>query len=210
MKRRIAVLGGSFDPPRNGHIEVIKSLLEVKDLIDEVWISPTGVRKSKKTVASPLQRFAMIELAINVSFDSKSLVKILDVRTASKNSYPTIVLLENLESWYPQDDFYLAVGSDNAQEIENCWYRGRELVQTKKIIVIPRTETELVDNLPTNFIVLDKQFSVGGSSSTEMRQKIKTGEDISHLVPHIIMAYIQRYGLYRSRYPSAEIQNKGE
>lgn len=195
MKTRIALIGGSFDPPHTGHVIMIKNLL-LSGLADEVWISPTGVRQSKKTTANPLQRFVMTELMVNTEFGAEMPIFVLDYRTLRNDSYPTIELLEFLEDKYTDREFYLVIGSDLIDKLEG-WHRGEELIQKKKFIVVPRTELEIQAELPYNFTILGHELRVVGYSSTKVRKKIKTSEDLEQLIPPTVRAYITRYALYK-------------
>lgn len=55
-KRKIAVYGGSFNPPTKSHYEIMRMLIEeikIKDeSVDEVWMIPCGDRTDKK-LATP-------------------------------------------------------------------------------------------------------------------------------------------------------------
>jgi len=195
MENRIALIGGSFDPPHTGHVIMIKNLL-ASGLVDEVLISPTGVRQSKKTTASPLQRFVMTELMVNTEFEAGIPIHVLDYRIMRNDSYPTIELLEFLEDKYTGREFYLVIGSDLIDKIEG-WHRGQELIQKGKFIVVPRTELEIQAKLPYNFTVLGHEQRVVGYSSTKVREKIKTGEDFEQLMSPTVRAYITRYALYK-------------
>ena len=56
-KIKVAVLGGSFDPPTISHLQLASETLNVCAEIDEVWLIPCGVRSDKKLGASPQDRY---------------------------------------------------------------------------------------------------------------------------------------------------------
>ena len=62
-KKNVAVLGGAFDPVHLDHIRVAKTCLQ-QGFCDEVWFMPSPDRWDKKLNASPEDRFAMLELAM--------------------------------------------------------------------------------------------------------------------------------------------------
>lgn len=57
--RNIALYGGAFDPPHNGHIQLIHALSKAPT-IDEVWLLPCGDRKDKKLVLPTSTRLNLI------------------------------------------------------------------------------------------------------------------------------------------------------
>ena len=42
-KTKVAVLGGAFDPPTNGHLQLATEIAQADD-VDEVWLAPCGPR----------------------------------------------------------------------------------------------------------------------------------------------------------------------
>jgi len=56
-KLKVAVLGGSFDPPTIGHMQLASETLNLDSTIDEVWIIPCGARPDKKLSTTAEQRF---------------------------------------------------------------------------------------------------------------------------------------------------------
>ena len=59
---KIAVLGGTFDPPHYGHLLVARQILEEKENIDEVWLLPANTNPDKKIYALVEDRLAMVKL----------------------------------------------------------------------------------------------------------------------------------------------------
>src|SRR5271163_3563192 len=64
MPMRVALFGGSFDPPHHGHIAIATAAADVFDL-DSVLFAPVGHQplKPEGVPASFADRFAMVELA---------------------------------------------------------------------------------------------------------------------------------------------------
>jgi nicotinate-nucleotide adenylyltransferase len=96
------------------------------------------------------------------------------------------------------------IGSDNLREL-HTWKYPEELVSKYKIIVMDRKKDnidEIINNdkfLSDNrdaFIKLDRTKQID-LSSTEVRNKIKNGEDFNELVPLDVADYIKQYGLYK-------------
>jgi len=89
---KIALFGGSFNPPHNDHLKVINSVLE-KKLVDEVWIIPCKDHPFEKELAPFKNRFEMLTLAT----EKIPYVKISDIenKTHGKSySYSTVMELK--------------------------------------------------------------------------------------------------------------------
>lgn len=193
--KRVALYGGSFDPPHNGHLEVVRTLLRV-NWIDEVWIAPTGIRRSKATTATPLQRFTMVELAVNTQFAANVPIRVLSHRTLHQAPYPTATLFKFLLERCHEVKFHIAAGPDVANKVKQEWFEGSWLVNEASFVVVPGRGEVNTSSLPSKFLVLDEGFAVDITSSTEIRRKIQEGEDVSSLVPPTVITFIQRYNLY--------------
>ena len=55
-KMKVALLGGSFDPPTISHLQLASETLNVCPEINEVWLIPCGTRPDKKLGAEPSDR----------------------------------------------------------------------------------------------------------------------------------------------------------
>ena len=61
-RKRVGILGGSFDPPTKGHIQVAQHVLDNCDEIDEIWLSPCYKHMHEKIMVLPNHRLKMCEL----------------------------------------------------------------------------------------------------------------------------------------------------
>src|SRR5258706_5659004 len=59
---RVALFGGSFDPPHNGHLIIARAVLAFDPTIDEVWLLPTNQHQWKPMHAPAEDRLAMAKL----------------------------------------------------------------------------------------------------------------------------------------------------
>ena len=105
-KDKIAILGGTFNPPHNGHIHLLKAFSEEFDF-DKILIIPTAVppHKEVKELASGEQRLKMCELA----FEGCEICD-YEIKRGGKNY--TADTLEYLKSVYPESRFYFIMGTD--------------------------------------------------------------------------------------------------
>lgn len=197
--KSIALYGGSFDPPHNGHELVIRAVLE-EPSVEELWIIPSSdSRYDKKPFASFEKRLEMLKILIADVFSNNTRLKLLDIeKTEQKlaHSY-AIETVEYLKSLHPEKEFSWIIGSDNVATLKD-WKRSERLFEIVKFLVINRPGQTLVDKhmklLPNLFYVQTKTTSK--ASSSEIRTKIKLGESVFSLVNSKVLSYISSSNLY--------------
>lgn len=90
---------------------------------------------------------------------------------------------------YPDRDFVLLIGGDNWMMF-NRWYRWEDILHNFRIIIYPRQGSYIdISTLPANVRLVETELY--NISSTEIRDKISKGEDITHLVPEAIAKLIK-------------------
>lgn len=62
--KRIGILGGSFNPPTQGHLQMAIETINL-NLVDEVWMVPCGSREDKSYPVTNQQRLEMTQVLIN-------------------------------------------------------------------------------------------------------------------------------------------------
>ncbi len=183
----IGIFGGSFNPIHNGHIALAKAFLE-KENLNEVWflVSPQNPFKVNQQLLADHLRLELVRKAIadNPHFRASD-----HEFQLPKPSY-TWNTLQHLSHDYPTHRFTLLVGGDNWAAFDR-WYHAEDILSNYKIVVYPRRGQEIdKSTLPTNVSLL--QTPLIDVSSTEVRQRVEQGEDISKLVPEEILNDIQR------------------
>ena len=183
----IGIFGGSFNPIHNGHIVLAKAFLE-KENLNEVWfmVSPQNPFKVNQQLLADHLRLELVRKAIadNPHFRASDYEFQLP-----KPSY-TWNTLQHLSHDYPTHRFTLLVGGDNGAAFDR-WYHAEDILSSYKIVVYPRRGQEIdKSTLPTNVSLL--QTPLIDVSSTDVRQRVEQGEDISKLVPEEILNDIQR------------------
>ena len=183
----IGIFGGSFNPIHNGHIALAKAFLE-KENLNEVWfmVSPQNPFKVNQQLLADHLRLELVRKAIadNPHFRASDYEFQLP-----KPSY-TWNTLQHLSHDYPTHRFTLLVGGDNWAAFDR-WYHAEDILSNYKIVVYPRRGQEIdKSTLPTNVSLL--QTPLIDVSSTDVRQRVEQGEDISKLVPEEILNDIQR------------------
>lgn len=202
-KHKIAVLGGSFNPIHNGHIHFCEQAMEMFKF-DRLLLMPVNIppHKSPVKLVSCTDRINMLELTAR----GLKGVEVSNLEVSGKlgsKSY-TINTVIALREEYPTDSFelYWLIGSDMLYSFEQ-WYRYQDILKQIRIIAAAREKLEL-ENLfkaRERFGQLSDrieiaQFDALVVSSTQIRERIARGEDISSLVPEVVRDYIKINGLY--------------
>ena len=189
-KTRTALFGGSFDPIHLGHVSLGRAVLE-NGLADEVWflVTPQNPHKQAMSLTDENERLRMVELALA----GEAGLSASDFEfTLPRPSY-TINTLDALEKAFPDRDFVLLMGADNWRKIDK-WYKSDEILARFGVVVYPRGD-EQVPQLPANVKWLSsKLYDI---SSTEIREALACGDDMSQWLHPDVCAYIKDKGLYK-------------
>lgn len=211
---KIAILGGSFDPPHKGHVAIANRLLKLNHFA-EIWLMPCYQHPFNKNLSSPKIRLEMTKLLEGRKTRLPSpegevnggQVKVSDLEIRKKTISYTIDTLRNLARKRPQDKFYWIIGTDQVSDFTK-WKNWQEIINNFKLIVVPRTgfkkakqELERISKLvsvPKNIALINQQdFPPVYISSNLTRKKIKENKSISNLVPKKIEKYIIQNNLYK-------------
>lgn len=137
---RIAVYGGSFNPPHLGHVEACKTIARILQP-ERLIIIPDNIPPHKKLSEgspSPEERLALCRLA----FSEVPGAELSDMELRRKGKSYTFETVERLREQYPEDELYLVIGSDMFLCFET-WFRFRFLMENTVLTVLPRTGEEL-------------------------------------------------------------------
>jgi nicotinate-nucleotide adenylyltransferase len=191
----IGIFGGTFDPVHNAHLRITRLALESLDLARILWI-PTGAPRYRAApVASAGHRLAMLELALanepRCAIDARELAP-----QASGYTVDTLIALRaELGSNAP---LVLLIGSDQYEKLAG-WHRWRELFGLARIAVVarpgwaPGANSEVRSAGPA----LRVEMAPLDISSTEIRERIARGADVSDMLPRPVLEYISTHRLYR-------------
>jgi nicotinate-nucleotide adenylyltransferase len=200
-RRRVGVMGGTFDPIHHGHLVAASEVQSWFDL-DEVVFVPTGQpwQKADRDVSPGEDRYLMtvIATAANPRFN----VSRVDI-DRSGPTY-TIDTLRDLAALHPDADLYFITGAD-AMAALLTWRDHEELFDLAQFVGCTRPGHELDDTtlkgLPTERITL-VEIPALAISSTDCRLRVQRDEPVWYLVPDGVVQYIGKHGLYRA--PSNE------
>lgn len=134
---RIAVYGGSFDPPHRGHVEAARIAWETLSP-DRLLIMPGSVPPHKEPgedSPSPEERLALCRLA----FDELPGVEVSELELRRGGTSYTADTVEQLLTLYPGAELTLVIGEDMLRCFES-WYRFRYLLSICALAILPRPE----------------------------------------------------------------------
>jgi nicotinate-nucleotide adenylyltransferase len=161
---RIALFGGSFDPPHRGHVALARLALERLHL-DRVLIAPVGLQPLKQDAASASfeERMAMAELAF--AGDSRiELSRIDAVHPDGRPNYTIETILNLKQTLTVGDDLFCLMGADSWLTIGK-WYRAPELLMACDFIVGARPGFDLgraAKALPRSVSIQHERSDISG------------------------------------------------
>jgi nicotinate-nucleotide adenylyltransferase len=183
-RKSVAILGGSFNPPHVAHLMAAYWALATQG-VREVWLLPSYRHPFGKELAPFDDRVRMCELAARG-------VRGVGVCTAEQELAgdplvgKTARTLEHLVAKHPDTDFALIVGADILPDAPK-WYRWDRVQALARLVVLGRQGFPEVPGAPT----------LPAVSSTEIRERIANGEDVSGFVAREVLEYVREKGLYR-------------
>ena len=199
---QLGVLGGTFDPIHIGHL-VAAEAARVHFGLDRVLFVPAGrpPHKDPAGVSDAEHRYRMTVLATagNPHFYTTRLE--LD-REGPSYTIDTLTQLSTLAG--PQASLFFIAGADSVVTLPS-WRGGLALLDVCRLIVVTRPGLpgpvlqRFLDDLPPARRARVHVLPIPeiGISSTELRERVATGQSIRYLVPAAVEDYVEKYGLYR-------------
>ncbi|WP_089301690.1 nicotinate-nucleotide adenylyltransferase [Haloechinothrix alba] len=193
VRRRIGIMGGTFDPIHHGHL-VSASEVQSRFGLDEVIFVPTGQpwQKVGRVVSNAEDRYLMtvIATASNPVFS----VSRIDIDRGSETY--TVDTLREMRQIYPRDELLFITGADALEQILT-WRNVEELFELAHFIGVTRPGYDLNDHhLPHGKVSL-VEVTAMAISSTSCKERVARGEPVWYLVPDGVVRYIDKRKLYR-------------
>lgn len=191
-RRRIGVLGGTFDPIHLGHL-VAACEVRHRLALDELIFVPTGEpwQKQDRQVTAAEDRYIMTLLATDRSTFGVSRVDI--DRTGPTFTVDT---LRDLHAQYDPADLFFITGADTLAGLPT-WREPDVLLELAHMVAVTRPGHELdAAPLPPSALTTVEIPGVD-ISSTICRERVARGEPIDYLVPAAVVEYIGKHQLYR-------------
>ena len=193
-RRRIGLLGGTFDPPHIGHLLVainVRAAL-VLDTVLLVVANEPWQKTTTRRISDPRDRLAMVEAVVR-GIDGLEASSIEIDRGGE--SY-TIDTVEQLRVQQPDADLYLIVGADAAAGLDT-WIRVDELRRLVTLVIVDRPGAVLVAD-PIGWVVSRVDVPSIDTSSTDLRDRAIDGRPLDLLLPDAVVACMRDRRLYGS------------
>jgi nicotinate-nucleotide adenylyltransferase len=181
---RVALFGGSFNPPHVAHQLAALYVLETA-AVDALWFVPAHEHAFGKPLVAFEDRLAMCELAA-AALGPRA--RVSDVERAIGGRSLTLRTVRRLTELHPEHAFSLVIGSDLLGDVAS-WYGGDELARTIPFIVVGRPGGHPAGAAPA--------ITMPDVSSTAVRAALAAGQPVEGLVPRGVLDYIYRKGLYK-------------
>lgn len=202
-RRKIGIMGGTFDPIHIGHLILGEKAYEQLGL-DKVLFMPAGNpphKRNRSGRATDDQRVEMVRRAIegNPHFEL-SLIEMNE--EGFTYTYRT---LENLKAMHPDTDYYFIIGADSLYDFD-CWREPYRICQAGIIVAATRNHIAMDDldaeiqrlslKYDGKFIRLDTMNI--DVSSQMLRQWVREGKSLRYYVSDHVADYIKEKSIYVS------------
>ena len=179
---RVALLGGSFNPPHVGHLMAAHYVRATQD-VDEVWLMPTFRHAFGKVSEDFEHRVHMCE---RMCADASGWLKTSRVEREVGKDGRTVDTLDFLLARHPDHHFTLILGSDILKDLPH-WKDFERVQRLSRVVVLYRA------GHPAEGTVGPPLAEV---SSSTIREHMARGESPAELVPARVLAYIREHHLY--------------
>ena len=172
---KIALYLGSFNPFHKGHLKVVKTAINDFKM-DRVIIVPTMQnpwKKEEETIDFN-NRISIIRIQLQEEFFPKQWLKvgIDNIERFLIPPYYSYATLHALKNRYCNDEIFVLCGEDTIKDIPN-WMHGGKIIEDYNFLIVDRPENSI--------------------SSTEIRNKVKNGENIDEYVSPNVVDLIKKY-----------------
>lgn len=184
---RVGLLGGSFNPPHIGHLLMAVAVYATEE-IDHLWVIPTADHAFGKKLAPFADRARMCHLAFRHLAGGAAVLD-LEARLPRPPGSPsyTVDTLRALHAIRPGIKPVWIAGSDIVAELPR-WKEPEEVQRLCRMVIVPRR------GYPTDGLRL--QIDLPLLSSTEIRDLIAEGRDVSGMVDYEVLRFVEARALY--------------
>ena len=199
---RIGIMGGTFDPIHYGHLAAAEAA-RIEFGLCKVIFMPAGnpPHKQSQKISDAEHRYRMTALA--TSSNSGFEVSRLEVDKAGITyTFDTMKELRNIYGEAPA--IYFITGADAVLELLT-WYKLGELLTLCKFIAVTRPGFDIckleqkIAEISSKYDgeIICLEVPLLEISSTDIRERIRSGKPVKYLLPEEVEAYIHKNGLYK-------------
>jgi nicotinate-nucleotide adenylyltransferase len=209
---RLGIFGGTFDPPHVGHLLAASDAIEHLTL-DRLLFVPAAIQplKAGRETASAAHRLAMVRLMVG----SDARLQSDSVEVDRDGLSYTVDTLRDFARRFPSADRYFLVGADVLASFAQ-WRDPQTVLDLATLAVLTRRADSDSDAISEATQMEQQRMSARGSlldglaqrstfvptrrvdiSSTEIRDRVRSGRSIHGFVTDAVGEYIAAHGLYR-------------
>jgi nicotinate-nucleotide adenylyltransferase len=212
---RIGIFGGTFNPLHVGHLNSMVTVAK-KVGLQKVVVVPTFQNPVKEPIEgpSPEQRLEMVEAGVK---EYDGLIQVDDQEVKRGGNSFTIETLKGYADQYNPDDLFLIVGVDVFYGMDE-WKDLEKILEVANLVVTTRSGNQLpysLEDFPKRVRDLvadyDKKVAFLNSgrfihfvrledidvSATEVRKKLRNGQNVAKFLTTSVEEYIKEQGLYK-------------
>lgn len=195
-RMRVALFGGSFDPPHVGHQLASLYVLETFP-VDELWLVPVFRHAFDKRLTPYQHRLAMCD-RLAQSLGTRARVSSVEEELGGP-SY-TLHMVRRLQHKHPDIEFSLVIGSDLIKERER-WFGWHELSSRLPFLVLHRggSDSSARPDPPACDIFHHEQLILPEVSSTAVRAALSQGNCPTGWISRSVLSYIEDHSLYLAK-----------
>lgn len=200
---RIGIFGGSFNPPHLGHILAVREFRE-KLALDRVLLIPAATPPHKTLTSNSASASHRLEMTRLAAADLPY-AEVSDIELRRDGASYTADTLDELRLRYPEDEFFLLMGTDMFLSFET-WYHPERIAAQATVAVAHRSADnaqqlencaqKLKKNLNVRTAFVENEYLPHSSTSVRAMLAFQAAEE--YLAP-AVLDYIQRNNLYFSR-----------
>ena len=208
---KLAIYGGSFNPPHLGHRHVVETVVD-QIQPDQLWVIPTSTPPHKELTADSAEeqdRLAMTRLA----FEGLDQVSVSDMEIQRGGHSYTCDTVREMRALFPDAQLFLIVGTDMLCTFRE-WHEYQWILQECTLVALARDEDwQALETAAESLRAEDHaqvvllRAEVVEVSSTEIRKAIADGKKPDTIAPSVFR-YIQTHHLYGWRETSEEESGK--
>jgi len=193
---RLGIFGGTFDPPHVGHTLAASDAFEHLAL-DHLVLVPTATQplKASRVTASAADRLAMVRLTAG----NDPRLETDSVEVDREGLSYTVDTLAEFARRFPSAEMFLLVGADVLSTFRQ-WRHPQTILELATLAVLRRADSEgAVVEMDAELarraaFIPTRRIDV---SSTEIRDRVRTGRSIHGFVTDTVAEYIGAHRLYR-------------
>jgi nicotinate-nucleotide adenylyltransferase len=202
---RLGIFGGTFDPPHVGHLLAGSDAFEHLAL-DRLFLVPTATQplKAGRVTAPAADRLAMVHLTVGTDprFEAEP------VEVDRKGLSYTVDTLKEFSRRFPSSEIFFLVGADVLSSFAQ-WRDPHTILELATLAVMRRADSGgSRDSGDSEGSVVEMDAGLARRaafiptrridvSSTEIRDRVRSGRSIHGFVTDAVADYIGSHGLYR-------------